>query len=406
MSADSTASPVTPAPRGFADRAALVYLSFILVSFLAASSAPTPLYHLYQEAWGFSSATLTLIFAVYAFSLLLALLTVGSLSDYLGRRPVLLLALLLEIPAMLLFIYADSVAWLIAARLLQGFATGMATSVLGAALIDYHRDKGPLINSLSPLIGMAVGAFGTSLLLQYAPWPLQLSYIAMLGCFVVQVLLLWRLRESVSPQPGALASLRPALSVPPQARQALLRMLPVDVATWSLGGFFLSLAPSLVRAATGSTSNLLGGALVATMTLSGALAIAVMRHGSAQRSLVWGASFLAAGAALILLAMHSGGVLLFFIGTVVAGAGFGSGFLGSVRSVMPLALAHERAGLMATFYVLSYLAFCLPALCAGFAVQRFGLIATSNGYAIGLIGLCVLALFGLWRKPANAALAQ
>ncbi|MGI4836656.1 MAG: MFS transporter [Janthinobacterium lividum] len=406
MSADSTASSSTTASGGFADRTALVYLSFILVSFLAASSAPTPLYHLYQEAWGFSSATLTLIFAVYAFSLLLALLTVGSLSDYLGRRPVLLLALLLEIPAMLLFIYADSVAWLIAARLLQGFATGMATSVLGAALIDYHRDKGPLINSLSPLIGMAVGAFGTSVLLQYAPWPLQLSYIAMLGCFVVQVLLLWRLRESVSPQPGALASLRPALSVPPQARQALLRMLPVDVATWSLGGFFLSLAPSLVRAATGSTSNLLGGALVATMTLSGALAIAVMRHGSAQRSLVLGASFLAAGAALILLAMHSGGVLLFFIGTVVAGAGFGSGFLGSVRSVMPLALAHERAGLMATFYVLSYLAFCLPALCAGFAVQHFGLIATSDGYAIGLICLCLLALFGLWRKPAAAALAK
>jgi MFS family permease len=406
MSADSTASSSTTASGGFADRTALVYLSFILVSFLAASSAPTPLYHLYQEAWGFSSATLTLIFAVYAFSLLLALLTVGSLSDYLGRRPVLLLALLLEIPAMLLFIYADSVAWLIAARLLQGFATGMATSVLGAALIDYHRDKGPLINSLSPLIGMAVGAFGTSVLLQYAPWPLQLSYIAMLGCFVVQVLLLWRLRESVSPQPGALASLRPALSVPPQARQALLRMLPVDVATWSLGGFFLSLAPSLVRAATGSTSNLLGGALVATMTLSGALAIAVMRHGSAQRSLVLGASFLAAGAALILLAMHSGGVLLFFIGTVVAGAGFGSGFLGSVRSVMPLALAHERAGLMATFYVLSYLAFCLPALCAGFAVQHFGLIATSDGYAIGLICLCLLALFGLWRKPAAAAQTQ
>src|ERR1700712_596273 len=133
MSADSTASPVRATPRGFTDRSALVYLSFILVSFLAASSAPTPLYHLYQEAWGFSSATLTLIFAVYAFSLLLALLTVGSLSDYLGRRPVLLLALLLEIPAMLLFIYADSVAWLIAARLLQGFATGMATSVLGAA---------------------------------------------------------------------------------------------------------------------------------------------------------------------------------------------------------------------------------------------------------------------------------
>lgn len=401
MSADSVATPST-GRAGFTDRTALVYLSFILMSFLAASSAPTPLYHLYQEAWGFSAGTLTLVFAVYAFSLLAALLTVGSLSDYLGRRPVLLLALLLEIPAMLLFIYADNVSWLIAARLLQGFATGMATSVLGAALLDYHREQGALINSLSPLVGMACGALGTSLLLQYAPWPLQLSYMVVLVCFVVQVVLLWRLRESVSPQAGALASLRPALSVPPQARQALLRMLPVDVATWSLGGFFLSLAPSLVRAATGSTSNLLGGALVATLTLSGAVAIAVLRNGAAQLSLVLGASLLATGAALILAAVHTGTVLLFFAGTVVAGAGFGSGFLGSVRSVMPLAHAHERAGLMATFYVLSYLAFCLPALCAGFLVQHFGLIATSNGYIIGLISLSLLALIGLGRKQPAA----
>lgn len=395
-------STTIAAAPGFANRPALIYLAFVLVSFLAASSAPTPLYHLYQEAWRFSSGTLTMIFAVYAFSLLIALLTVGSLSDYVGRRPVLLLALLLEIVAMLLFIYAGDVAWLIAARVLQGFATGMATSVLGAALIDHHRERGPLINSLSPLIGMAFGALGTSLLVQYAPWPLQLSYEVLLGCFGLQVLLLWRLRESVSPQPGALASLRPALSVPPQARQALWRMLPVDVATWSLGGFFLSLAPSLVREATGSTSNLLGGALVAAMTLSGAAAIALMRNGAAQRSLVLGASLLASGAGLIVLAIHSGQVWLFFAGTLVAGAGFGSGFLGSVRSVMPLAKAHERAGLMATFYVLSYLAFCLPALCAGFLVHRFGLIATSDGYAIGLISLCLLALVGL-RRPAGAA---
>jgi len=144
-------------------RSSLVFLAITLLTFLAASSAPTPLYHLYQEGLHFSAGTLTLIFGVYALSLLAALLTVGSLSDHLGRKPVIFAALVLNMLAMLLFIHADSVAWLIAARTLQGFATGMATAVLGAALLDTDRQQGPLVNSVAPLLGMACGAMGSRL---------------------------------------------------------------------------------------------------------------------------------------------------------------------------------------------------------------------------------------------------
>lgn len=386
-------------------RSGLVYLAFVLLSFLAASSVPTPLYHLYQEAWHFSPATLTMVFGVYALSLLGALLTVGSLSDYLGRKPVILLALLLNMLAMLMFVYASDVGWLLAARVMQGFATGMATSVLGAALLDNSRTQGALVNSVSPLLGMAFGALGTSLLVDYAPQPLQLAYEVMLLLFVLQAVVLAWLPESVSRQAGALASLRPAVSIPVQARGPLWRVLPVDVAVWMAGGFFLSLAPSLVRAATGSTSNLLGGALVATLTMSGAAAIFSLRNAAADKTLALGTAMLALGLGLILLATNSGVLSLFFIGTVVAGTGFGAGFLGAVRSVMPLAHAHERAGLMATFYVLSYLAFCVPAILAGFMVRNFGLVATTNGYAAVQIALCLLALSGMWRRRSARVLA-
>ena len=386
-------------------RRGLVYLAFVLLSFLAASSVPTPLYHLYQEAWHFSPATLTMVFGVYALSLLGALLTVGSLSDYLGRKPVILLALLLNMLAMLMFVYASDVGWLLAARVMQGFATGMATSVLGAALLDNSRTQGALVNSVSPLLGMAFGALGTSLLVDYAPQPLQLAYEVMLLLFVLQAVVLVWLPESVSRQAGALASLLPAMSIPVQARSTLWRVLPVDVAVWMAGGFFLSLAPSLVRAATGSTSNLLGGALVATLTMSGAAAIFILRNTVADKTLALGTAMLALGLGLILLATNSGVLAWFFIGTVVAGTGFGAGFLGAVRSVMPLAHAHERAGLMATFYVLSYLAFCVPAILAGFMVRNVGLVATTNGYAAVQIALCLLALSGMWRRRSARVLA-
>lgn len=382
-------------------RASLIFLALTLLGFLAASSAPTPLYHLYQEHMQFSPAILTLIFGVYAFSLLAALLVVGSLSDYLGRKPVIFAALLLNMLAMLLFINADSVAWLIGARLIQGFATGMATSVLGAALLDFDRQQGPLITSVAPLLGMACGAMGCGLLAEFAPMPLQLTYWLLLALFLLQAIYLWRLTESVSPQPGAWRSLRPTLHVPVQARRALWLILPLDLAAWAVGGFYLSLAPSLVRAATGSTSNLIGGALVAVLTLSGALSIYTLRNRAATTMLRLGASLLVLGLGLVLTAVHTASLPWFFIGTLITGSGFGAGFLGALRSIMPLALPHERAGLMSAFYVLSYLAFSLPSLLAGNLTRIFGLIPTTDGYGAVLIVMAVGALAGLLRQPAR-----
>jgi predicted MFS family arabinose efflux permease len=379
----------------------LGFLAFTTLCFFAASSAPTPLYHLYQQDWGFSAATLTLIFAVYAMSLLVALLVVGSLSDYLGRRPVIFVSLLLEIAAMLLFIFASDVGWLIAARVMQGFATGMATSALGAALLDSDQKQGPLINSIAPMFGMAAGALGTAVLVEFAPLPLLLAYCVLLAAFVFQALYLWRIAETVSPQPGVWQSLKPSLHVPTQARGTLWAVLPADIAAWSLGGFFLSLTPSLLAAATGSTSTLNGGLAVAALTLSGAVAIVNLRLREASLALWVGVCFLPLGVAVILAAVNSGWLWLFFVGSVVAGVGFGSSFLGALRMLLPLAHAHERAGLLSAFYVLSYLAFCVPALMAGFSARHLGLITTTNIYGSVVIVLALLALGGLLVKRAE-----
>jgi MFS family permease len=385
------------------NRASLWFLAITLLSFLAASTAPTPLYQLYQEQLQFSSAVLTLIFGVYALSLLAALLTVGSLSDFLGRKPVIFTAVMLNAVAMLLFIYADSVTWLISARVLQGFATGMATAVLSATLLDTDRQQGPLINSVAPLIGMALGGLGCGLLAQFAPAPLHLTYWLLLALFAMQAVYVWRLPESVSSQPGVWASLRPTLHVPVQARSTLWRVLPLNTATWALGGFYASLAPSLVRTATGSTSNLIGGSTVAALTLTGALMIYTLRNRAAARSLQLGASLLPIGLILILLGVHNASLSLFFLGTLIAGCGFGAGFLGAVRSLVPLALPHERAGLMSAYYVLSYLAFCLPSLLAGNLTHIFGLVTTTDGYGAVLIILSLSALFALMRQRSVSA---
>lgn len=374
-----------------------------LASFLAASSAPTPLYRLYQQAWGFSLGMLTLIFAVYAFSLLVALLTVGALSDYLGRRPVILAALGLEAISMLMFAHAQDAQALLWSRVVQGFATGMASAALGAALLDLDRERGTLINMLAPMIGMAAGIFSANQLLTHGDDGLHQIYWWLLLVFAASAWAIASMPETVSRQPGALASMRPRIRLAAHIRPAFMRMAPMDIAAWALAGFYLSLGPTLLRVITGST--LIAGLAVCINTLSAAAAIWLLRSWQAQRMLRFGGTVLPLGIVALLLGVATHSMALMVAASVIAGAGFGVGFQGALRSVLPLAEAHERGGLLSTIYVLSYLSFSLPAIAAGLLTQSFGLVTITYGYGLMLIALALLALAGT-RQKRNIVLIE
>jgi len=387
-----SSSPAWPARR-LGHEAALWLAVSVLMMFLAASSAPSPLYAIYREMWGFSAFSLTVIFSSYAFALLAALLCFGALSDHIGRRSVVIAALVLEFVSIVAFWRAESVAWLLAARVLQGVATGMATSALSALLVDLHPVRGPLMNSMAPMVGMAIGALGTGVLVQYLPAPTHLVFELLLGVIALQCAAAFWLPETVARRPGVWRSLVPSMHVPQAARTPLLRILPLSTAGWALGGFFLSLGPSLARLVTGSASPLLGGLLIAALVLPGAVAVGFVRERPPRGVLQGSAAALAVGLAIALsgVAWHS--PVAFFGGTLVAGLGFGAGFNASVRCLVPLASAQDRAGLMASFFVLSYLAFSLPAIAAGLLTGLWGLRATALGYGGLLIVLASVSAF-------------
>ncbi|WP_241023271.1 MFS transporter [Paraburkholderia sp. Ac-20340] len=371
---------------------ALSIYALTVATFFGASSAPTPLYRLYQDAFGFSPAMLTLVFASYAFSLLVALLTTGSLSDHIGRRPVIVGSILLEIVAMLVFVESHNASMLIAARVVQGFATGAATSALGAAILDESRTLGPLVNALASLGGMGAGALGASMLVAYAPWPMQSIFIALTAMLFIEAAFAIALPETVSRVPGAIAALIPRVNIPRAARGAMLRVAPVDIAVWALGGFYLSLGPTLARAVIGIADATIGGWVVFALTMGGFAAILALRKLATVYVLRFGASALVVGLLITLAGVHAQSAGVFFTGTAIAGTGFGAAFQGALRSVMPLAESHERAGLMAAFYILSYLAFSIPAILAGTLAHVIGLRATTDAYGLVLVVLSSMTL--------------
>lgn len=373
---------------------ALWLQALILITFMAASSAPTPLYSIYREHWGFSATTLTVVFGVYAIFLLLALLMLGSVSDHIGRRPVIVGALMLNAVSMVVFITASSVPLLIVARLVQGIATGAATSVLAAGLMDLDHKRSPMINSVAPMVGLAVGALGASILVQFAPAPLQLVYAVLLVVLVIQVVAACFLPETAANRPGVWAAMLPTVTIPQNAWRGLLAIAPMNVAAWALGGFYFSLGPTLIAHVTGIHAPVIGGLMVFVLTMAAAASVLLLRSWAPQRMLAVGAATLMLGVAITLGGVDSSAVALFFVGTLLSGAGFGLGFLGALRSLLPMAEPHERAGLMAAFYIMSYLAFCLPAILAGVLTNAIGLTAASNYYGAALIVLTGVALAG------------
>ena len=375
---------------------ALVLLASLVVSLLSASSAPTPLYAIYQQRWGFSPITTTVVFGVYALAVLASLLTLGRVSDYVGRRPVLLGALTVQAASMVVFATAGGVGELMIARVIQGLATGAALGAIGAALLDIDRERGTLANALSPAIGTGTGALLSALFVQYLPAPTHLIYLALIGVFAVQAAGVAGLRETVTASPLPATVLVPELRLPRSVRRHVLAAAPAVFAVWALGGLYAALGPALVHALTGSDSVVLGGGSLTLLTVTAVTSVYLLRTVRPVAVLLTGIVALVAGVAVTLVALGTGSAALFFVGTAISGIGFGSGFQGGIRTVVPAAAPHERAGVLSLLFTGCYLGLGVPAVAAGFlAVHGAGLTGAARDDGGALIVLAALALAAL-----------
>jgi predicted MFS family arabinose efflux permease len=385
-------------------RPAVVVLASVIVALLASSAAPTPLYAIYQAQWHFTPITTTVVFGVYAIAVLAGLLTLGKLSDHVGRRPVLLTALAVHAGSLVIFATATGVPALLSARVVQGLSTGAALGAIGAAMLDMDRELGTFANAVAPGMGSASGAILSALAVRFLPDPTHLIYLALIGVLALQATAIAAMRETVSRAPGALASLRPEITLPRALRAPVLTAVPVLFAVWALAGLYGALGPALVHALTGSGEVVLGALSLFVLAASAVVAIIVLRRAPARTVMLSGIVALITGVTVTVMAVSLGSAAVFFAGSAIAGAGFGCGFQGGIRMVVPLAAAHERAGLISLLYVVSYLGLGVPAVLAGFGAVHDGLINTARYYGAAVIALAALALFGLLRnRPGRIA---
>jgi MFS family permease len=370
---------------------------------LFSSGTPSPLYGTYSQMWGFDSIVLTLVYATYAFGVLTTLLLAGRLSDVVGRRPVLVVSMSVLAIATVPFMLADSVVWLFVARGIQGLATGLALSAASAALLDLHPNRDPvsvsLANGVSSTIGMGSGVLVSAVIVQYLPAPRVLPYVLLLILFLGFLVASWRLKEPVEVAPGARFKLTPQRpSVPTVARRPFVLAALAVLSSWSIGGLFLSLGPELASLVYNSSSHVVSSLSIVLLALAGTVGQLAFGRWAPWRAAAIGSLALAAGMGLVVAAAATESALLFTLGAIVTGAGFGTAFLGGLRSLSAAIPPEHRAATMSAFYLVAYAALSIPAVIAGIVVEPLGVQSTFEIFGSAIILIALAVTVEAWRQ--------
>jgi MFS family permease len=221
-------------------RLALTGAAITFTSLYLAAGALMPLLVAYKEQWDVPAALLTLAFAVFAIGFLAAVLTLGSLSDHVGRRPVLLGALIIQLASNVMFLVAPDIGWVIAGRIVQGFATGAATTAFTAALVELappnRKRLGTILGSVGLTGGLGVGSLLAGLAIQLTTAANAIVFMVLTILTILGIVVMALSPESVTRVPGALRSLVPRVAIPPATRREFTAAVPVIAAVWMLSG--------------------------------------------------------------------------------------------------------------------------------------------------------------------------
>jgi MFS family permease len=393
----------------FDRRASFWLLGLLLVLLLAAASAPSPLYGVYQGMWHFPAITLTAVYASFALGGLAALLIAGRLPDHLGRRLVLAAGLVVEASAMAVFILAEDVTALFVGRILAGVGIGIAAGAVSAWLLDLSPPSDPglggTVGGAAPLMGLGAGALLGGVLVQYGPDRLHLVFWLLAAAYATGVLVILAVPDLARRRPGWIASLRPTVDVPAPARPLFLAGLPALIGMWALAGLYLSLGPSLASQLLGADNRAAGGLVIFALAGTGALTAGIVRSSQPDRLLVRGSALVIVGVVVTLVGESLQAVALLYVGSVIAGVGLGAGFSAFVRATTPLAAPHQRGALVAAIYIATYLSFSVPTVLGGAAATVVGLVPTAYGYGVIVIILAAISTVAVSRRLRSMSAA-
>lgn len=383
-------------PRGEpATQAAGIEVAIIILI----STIPTPLYRLYQEQFRFSAATLTLIFSVYVVGALLAMLFLGHLADQIGRRPVMMAAVVVSAISAVAFIFVRNTIWLYPPRFISGIAVALAGGASTAWIAGHDPTDDPARATRVALtyqnVGLALGALYPALLAQWAPveWRLRLPYYVFLVLCVPAAILVARTpREIEHPKPLREASFKPSIGLPEGSGLRFAGAAIGAFAVYAVTGFFTALIPNLLSESMHVQSVAAAGAVVALFNLANVAILPWRPAIEPRRGIIISLVALIVGVVALVAAQALGSLTLLIVSTIVGGMASGLGYRATLQEVNDLSSSENRAKVVSLYMIMLYLGLSIPVLGVGFLVSYAGSFMANATFGLVVIALSLGAI--------------
>lgn len=382
-----------------ANRQARFFVALAIMVALLNSTAASPLYTSYRVMWSLDAFTVAFIFAIYAVGTLIALFVLGRLSDRLPDRRLLIIASLgIVIAGALIFASAGNLTTLVIGRLLAGIGTGGLTGVANAALVELDPKADARANAVLATAvftgGCALGPVISAAALHFDAWPLHLPFILIAAMAVIAIVGL----ATASWQPAARVIDMPLAgsgAPPPAGRYTAFAVAAgALIIAWAVGSTFAGLGVTFVHELLGVQSQAASGVIVAAFQLVAGISQLASQRLDSNRAMVLGTTLIALAILACAFAIWTSSPLLFVLGTVGSGIGYGAAFVGAAGVVNRIAPPDRRATWISTFYITGYLANALPVLALGFLGDWLGLFGAF---------LCLTAFTVVGTIVVNAA---
>src|SRR6516164_1455584 len=386
-------------------------VAFAFLSVTALSTAPSALYGLYERHEHFSPITITLVYAVYTAGVTASLLLAGHVSDWYGRKAVLIPALTLAIAAAALFISWQSLTGLLVARVITGLALGATVATATAYITDLDSDptrpgaavtrRAGTAGRIAQVGGLAIGPLASGLLARYAPGGLTLPYVVLLAALVVALLAV-ALTPEGRPAAHPLPSYQPQRpTVPAQARGQFLAAIAGAALAFATWGLFAGLAGRFLAGPLHHPFSALTGAAIFLTFGMGVVVQTTTTNWPTHRLLSTGIPTIILGLAILVASAWTAppSLALFLFGGSVTGIGGSAIFRASFNTVMSTSRADDRAAALATLFSAGYMALSLPVLGLGIVLLYLSPKVTLLIFGLA-VGLGILAAAPtLLRQP-------
>jgi MFS family permease len=370
---------------------------------MAFSAAPAPIYPLYENRDRFGPFTVTLVFAVYAVGVVLSLFLGGHVSDWLGRRRMLLTTFAVLVTAAVVFLAWPELPGLFIARFLTGLGIGIisptATAHLHELDIGHRPDSGhnrsAVVSSIANVGGLGVGPLITGVLAQYAPAPLRVPYVAFAALLTLSALAVAFTPETVAIPPERPRYRPQRISAGCGEPAAYIAAAAGAVTACAVFSLFASLAPGFMAGTLHHPARGLAGIVVFFVFATAALAQALSGRIAPRTCLSLGIIFQAAGLITLAISLRSPNLVTFLGGGALAVGGGGLLFKAAVSTVAALAPRSRRGEALAGLYFIAYLGLIIPTLGMGILTQHLGAPAAILWFAgVLLVVLAVIAALG------------